>query len=84
MRKKKKTLAEYGQIGGVERFRRLSEAEKLEYVSQNGSVSSPRKTRAAKKNGQKGGRPGNPEIKRIMQERGISRQRAWVIYRSKA
>jgi hypothetical protein len=32
--------------------------------------------------GIKGGRPANPEIKRIMQRRGVSRQRAHQILRS--
>jgi hypothetical protein len=52
-----------------------------------GSVSSPAKAAAVRENGKlgaahgiKGGRPANPEIKRIMDERGCSRQRAHVIF----
>jgi hypothetical protein len=40
---------------------------------------SKRKALAARRNGQLGGRPGNPEIKRIMAERGVTRQRAHQI-----
>lgn len=40
---------------------------------------SKRKAKAARLNGAKGGRPANPEIKRIMQERGVTRQRAHQI-----
>lgn len=48
-----------------------------------GSVTSSRKTRAVRANGRLGGRPGNPEIKRIMQKLGVSRQRAWQILKEK-
>jgi hypothetical protein len=51
-----------------------------------GSVSSPAKARAVRENGELGGRPegsGNPAIKRIMRERGVSRQRAWVIWKAR-
>jgi hypothetical protein len=34
---------------------------------------------AAHRVGQLGGRPGNPEVKRIMAERGVTRQRAHQI-----
>jgi hypothetical protein len=51
-----------------------------------GSVSSPAKARASRENGDLGGRPkgsGNPAIQRIMRERGVSRQRAWVIWKDR-
>lgn len=50
-----------------------------------GAASTPAKRRTARANGEQGGRPrnGNPAIKRIMRDRGVSRQRAWVIFRSK-
>jgi hypothetical protein len=40
---------------------------------------SQRNGRLGAPHGHKGGRPGNPEIKRIMEERGVSRQRAHQI-----
>ena len=40
---------------------------------------SQRNGRLGAPHGYKGGRPGNPEIKRIMHERGVSRQRAHQI-----
>lgn len=46
-----------------------------------GSVTSRAKVRAARNNGKRGGRPANPAIKRIMRERGVSRQRAHQILR---
>lgn len=45
---------------------------------------SKRKAEAVRLNGAKGGRPGNPEIKRIMAERGVSRQRAHQILNATA
>jgi hypothetical protein len=57
--------------------------EDTEAASEAGSVTSKRKARAARKNGQSGGRPGNPAIKRIMRERGVSRQYAWKIWKDK-
>jgi hypothetical protein len=53
--------------------------EALEVRRNAGAAASRRKTRAVRKNGRLGGRPGNPEIKRIMEERGCSRQRAHQI-----
>lgn len=47
-----------------------------------GSATSSAKRRTARQNAKLGGRPGNPEIKRIMQQRGVSRQRAWQIWKS--
>lgn len=44
-------------------------------------LTSKRKARAARKNGKLGGRPGNPEIKRIMAALGVTRQRAHQILR---
>lgn len=49
-------------------------------AAEAGSVTSKAKTRTSKENGKQGGRPGNPAIKRIMKQRGVSRQRAWVIF----
>ncbi len=48
-----------------------------------GSVTSASKARAARKNGKLGGRPGNPEIKRIQKQLGVTRQRAWVIWKQR-
>ncbi|HKW75349.1 MAG TPA: hypothetical protein VJN64_07475 [Terriglobales bacterium] len=63
----------------------------IERARKAGSKTSERKAEAARRNGLlggphgiKGGRPANPEIKRIMQERGVSRQRAHQILRSLA
>ncbi|HEV7523221.1 MAG TPA: hypothetical protein VGP89_19120 [Candidatus Angelobacter sp.] len=36
-----------------------------------------------KQGGKAGGRPGNPEVKRIMAERGVSRQRAHQILKER-
>jgi hypothetical protein len=52
-----------------------------ELRSRAGSVTSPRKKRTSRANGKQGGRPGNPAIKRIMRQRGVTRQRAWVIWK---
>ena len=38
---------------------------------------------SARENGRRGGRPGNPEIWRIMAERNCSRQAAWKIFKKK-
>lgn len=53
-----------------------------EICSKAGSVSSIAKTAAARENGKHGGRPANPEIRRIMAERGCTRQRAHQILKS--
>lgn len=58
-----------------------------EIARKAGSTTTPKKSKAARANGRKGGRRpgwGNPEIKRIMQERGVSRQRAHQILSSRA
>ncbi len=57
---------------------RISEARR-----QAGKVSSPKKASASRENGKRGGRPGNPEIARIMEERGCSRQRAHQILKQR-
>lgn len=56
---------------------------KAESCRENASVITPRTIRASRKNGKLGGRPGNPKIKQIMEERGVSRQRAWQIWKDK-
>lgn len=48
-----------------------------------GSVTSRKKARASRENAKKGGRPGNPEIARIMREKGVTRQRAHQILNEK-
>jgi hypothetical protein len=53
-----------------------------EICSKAGSICSAAKTAAARENGKRGGRPANPEIQRIMVERGCTRQRAHQILRS--
>jgi hypothetical protein len=60
----------------------------IKLKSKAGSVSSPAKTAAVRENGKrgaahgiKGGRPANPEIKRIMAERGCTRQMASMVLR---
>lgn len=74
------------KMSTVERARRagsvMSEA-KREQLRAAGSVTSSRKAKASRKNGMLGGRPGNPEIRRIMQQRGVSRQRAHQILKGK-
>lgn len=60
------------KIDRIERARNAGLAAAAVGASQrNGRLGAP--------HGYKGGRPGNPEIKRIMQERGVSRQRAHQI-----
>lgn len=56
----------------------------LEQRSAAGSVTSRRKASAARTNGRLGGRPENPEIKRIMQESGVTRQRAHQILKERS
>jgi hypothetical protein len=49
--------------------------------SKAGQVRSKAKARTSRRNGQLGGRPRNPEIARIMAERGCTRQMAWMVVR---
>ena len=58
---------------------RMRKADRIKRARQAGSATSEAKSSAARANGAKGGRPANPEIKRIMAERGCSRQRAHQI-----
>jgi hypothetical protein len=44
-----------------------------------GRAATEAKAAAARVNGKRGGRPGDPEIKRIMAARGVTRQRAHQI-----
>ena len=44
-----------------------------------GRATTQAKAAAARENGRRGGRPGDPRIKAIMAERGVSRQRAHKI-----
>jgi hypothetical protein len=44
-----------------------------------GSIKTPAKAKASRKNGKLGGRPKNPAIKRIMREHKCSRQYAYQI-----
>lgn len=69
----------------------MTELDNILRARKAGSSTSARKARAARRNGQlgakhgiKGGRPGNPEIKRIMQKRGVTRQRAHQILRKRS
>lgn len=74
MKKKRKKRAPYDYT--------MSEAA-LEQRRAAGNVPSKKRIRTARENGRLGGRPGNPEIKRIMEKLGVSRQRAWQIVNQK-
>ncbi len=57
----------------------MRKAERIKRAQAAGRITSEAKAVSSRENGKRGGRPGNPEIKRIMQERGVSRQRAHQI-----
>lgn len=57
--------------------------DRIAIARKAGRVKSEVKAAAARENGKKGGRPGNPEIRAIMTKRGVTRQRAHQILHGK-
>ncbi len=57
----------------------INKKERSARAARAGSVKTEAKAAAARANGALGGRPGNPAIRQIMDERGCSRQRAHQI-----
>ena len=62
----------------------MGKRERIRRARNAGSITSEAKAIAVRENGKKGGRPGNPAIKLLMAERGITRQRAHQILRSQS
>jgi hypothetical protein len=84
MKKKKKSKLSRAQIEQRRAAGKAGTGEpKAEAGAKGGSASTSAKRRAARENAQLGGRPGNPQIRRIMEERGVTRQRAWQIWKAK-
>jgi hypothetical protein len=61
----------------------LSSEHGREVMAYIGSIKTPKKARASRENGKKGGRPHNPKIQRIMEKQGCSRQRAYRILKER-
>jgi hypothetical protein len=59
----------------------MNKRDRIKRARKAGEAKSPEKAAAARENGRK--HQMNPEIARIMQERGCSRQRAHVILKQK-
>jgi hypothetical protein len=59
----------------------MKKRERIKRARNAGSVSSPAKADAVRENGKLGGRPRNPEIAKIMAERGCTRAMASLVVR---
>jgi hypothetical protein len=59
----------------------LNKRERIKRARNAGSVTSTAKAEAARENGERGGRPANPEIAKVMAERGCTRAMASLVVR---